>query len=67
MSRLLLSAFSLALLSSAGCTAIHQMKSDLKWKNKPALDFELEKFEGGKVKLSDYLGKPVLLSFFAFG
>lgn len=34
---------------------------------KPAPDFELTALDGGKVRLSEYRGKPVVLQFFAFG
>ena len=35
--------------------------------NRPAPDFELTALDGDKVKLSDYRGRPVLISFFGYG
>jgi cytochrome oxidase Cu insertion factor (SCO1/SenC/PrrC family) len=32
-----------------------------------ARDFELPALDGGKVRLSDHRGKPVVLAFWAFG
>ncbi len=43
-----------------GCA---QTRLDLRWKNKPAPDFELTALDGGKVRLASYFGRPVLLTF----
>lgn len=50
-----------------GCSSKngHQQVSNLE--NKAAPDFELNALDGGRVKLSELRGKPVLLAFFAFG
>lgn len=34
---------------------------------KPAPDFELTALDGKRVKLSEFRGRPVLLSFFGYG
>ena len=47
-----------------GCT---QARYEMKFKGKPAPDFELASLEGELVRLSDFRGKPVLLTFWALG
>ncbi len=34
-------------------------------KGEPAIDFSIERFDGGSFQLSDHKGKPVLINFFA--
>jgi thiol-disulfide isomerase/thioredoxin len=57
----------LAMIGVAGCASGEYRKFEARWKNKPAADFELAAVDGGKVKLSDYRGKPVVLAFWALG
>lgn len=46
-------------------TAAPVASSEIAELNEPAPDFELELFGGGKVRLSDYEGKVVVLNFWA--
>ncbi len=58
--------FSVFLLS-VGCSHIWEARYARKMVGKLATDFELQSLGGGKIKLSDFQGKPVLLSFWAHG
>lgn len=53
----------LALLS--GCTTLYRSSIQMKIANKPAPDFTLTTADGGEVTLSHYLGRPVILNFWA--
>ncbi len=52
--------------SMSGCAVGAQRQFAAQVKNKPAPDFELTALDGGKVRLSDQRGKPVIVAFFAF-
>jgi len=64
MNRIILPLAGLALLTT-GC--LSSMRYDHQMRGKPAPDFELTALDGGKVRLSEFRGKPVLLSFWASG
>ena len=51
----------------AGCSARNGGHGTSHLNGKPAPDFELTGLDGKRVKLSDFRGKPVLLSFFGYG
>ena len=51
----------------AGCSTKGGRQQVSKLENKLAPDFELTALDGGRVKLSELRGKPVLLAFFAYG
>ncbi len=70
MKRMVCTGLTLMILTSAGCSMWREAR--IKWqmgkmKNKMAPDFELTALDGGKVRLSDLRGKPVLLAFWAGG
>ena len=50
-----------------GCSAGNGGQHVSRLENKPAPDFELTALDGSRVRLSEFRGKPVLLSFFAYG
>lgn len=54
-----ITAFALILSAAAGSSALTVKEGE------PAPDFEITKIDGGKVKLSSYKGKVVLLAFWA--
>ena len=56
-----------AIAMLAGCSAKNGRQQVSKLENKPAPDFELTALDGGRVKLSELRGKPILLAFFAYG
>ncbi len=64
MQRLGTSALIVLGLLTSGCASA---KYAQEMKGTQAPDFELASLDGGKVKLSDYRGKPVLLAFWAYG
>lgn len=64
-SKLLLTLTAIAML--AGCSTKNGNQHVSRLENKQAPDFELTALDGGRVKLSEFRGKPVLLSFFAYG
>ncbi len=51
----------------AGCSSDGSRHQMFALKNKPAPDFELAALDGGRVRLSEFRGKPVLLAFFGCG
>ncbi len=51
----------------AGCADAAGRRLVSPLKHKAAPDFELTALDGGKVRLSDHRGKPIVLAFFAFG
>lgn len=57
------------LIAITGCAATtpEQRKIDTELGRKQAPDFELKALDGQNVRLSDYRGKPVLLTFWGFG
>lgn len=57
----------LTLSTSIGCASMAERQFIDRVKNKPAPDFELAALDGGKVRLSELRGKPVVLAFWAFG
>jgi|CXWL01.1.fsa_nt_gi cytochrome oxidase Cu insertion factor (SCO1/SenC/PrrC family) len=61
----LLNIIAIGMLAGCSSKSGHQRVSKLE--NKPAPDFELTALDGGRVKLSELRGKPVLLAFFAYG
>ena len=63
--RFFLNITALCMLTGCSTKSGHQRVSNLE--NKPAPDFELTALDGGRVKLSELRGKPVLLAFFAYG
>lgn len=50
-----------------GCTSDGGRRKSFPLKNKPAPDFELTALDGGRVRLSELRGKPVVLAFFGCG
>ncbi len=55
----------LSALPLSGCTHAMKTRLDKHVLNKPAPDFELTAMDGGQTKLSDFRGKPVILSFWS--
>ncbi len=51
----------------SGCQTPEHRAFDAQVLNKPAPDFELDALGGGKVRLSNMRGKPVVLAFFSPG
>lgn len=56
-----------ALCVLAGCKSPRQRAFEAAVLGKTAPDFELDALDGGKVRLSGFRGKPILLTFFAYG
>ncbi|MBI4716230.1 MAG: redoxin domain-containing protein [Planctomycetes bacterium] len=56
-----------ALLAGLGCHGAEQAQFCRQVLNKPAPEFALETIDGGKVTLSEFRGKPVLVAFWAYG
>ena len=56
-----------AVVVLTGCGGMSAGRFEAKMRNTTAPDFELTALDGGKVKLSEQRGKPVLLAFWAFG
>lgn len=67
MKRLLLGGLAMTALVSAGCTMLHVTSARLRMTNKAAPDFTLTALNGDTVRLSDFRGKSVVLTFFAVG
>lgn len=59
--------FALSLVALTGCEAMMMRHITSRLKKNPAPDFELTALDGETVRLSELRGKPVLLSFWAFG
>ena len=59
--------FALSLVALTGCEAMMMRNVTSRPKKNPAPDFELTALDGETVRLSELRGKPVLLSFWAFG
>ncbi len=57
----------LALLATTGCANMKLERIRSRLKNTEAKNFTLTSLDGTEVSLSDFHGKPVLLSFFAVG
>ncbi len=56
-----------AVVANSGCMAMRTWQLEAKWKGEPAPDFELAALDGGTVTLSEFQGRPMLLSFFGAG
>lgn len=56
-----------ALAALTGCSSNNGPQGVSHMEGKPAPDFELVALDGGKVRLSEFRGKPVLLAFFGYG
>lgn len=67
MSRTGLLLLLIGLVGLAGCHRAEQGRFRKKFMDKPAPDFELTALDGGKVKLSAYRGKPVIVTFWGHG
>lgn len=57
----------MALAATASCASDPARQYAARMTKKPAPDFELVALDGGKVRLSELRGKPVVLAFWAFG
>ncbi len=57
----------LAMATSVGCASTPERQYADRMMKKAAPDFELTALDGGKVRLSEFRGKPVVLAFWAFG
>jgi len=57
----------LAMSMTFGCASTAERQYADRMMKKPAPDFELAALDGGKVRLSELRGKPVVLAFWAFG
>lgn len=55
------------MLTATGCSPWKDSRYRSAMRNTAAKDFELESLSGESVKLSQFRGRPVVLSFFAFG
>ncbi len=67
MNRTALNGLMVLLIGLPGCVAMREHRMMSRFKNKPAPDFELAALDGGKVRLSSFRGKPVVLAFFGYG
>ena len=59
--------FAISLVALTGCEAMLMRHVASRLKKSTAPDFELTALDGETVRLSRLRGKPVLLSFWAFG
>ena len=57
----------LTLAGPLGCAQFEAARFARQIEGRPAPDFELSALDGGKVRLSELRGQPVLLAFWAFG
>ncbi len=67
MVRTITTSLAIAVLFSAGCAGQSDRRFANGITNKPAREFELKDLSGKLVKSSEFLGKPVLLAFWAYG
>ncbi len=67
MRRTWLTVVLISIFTQTGCSAIRESAFVSQVKNKPARDFALTALDGAEVRLSDYRGRPVLLTFWAVG
>ena len=65
MKRLLCASLLLGTVASAGCSQLAERYFVWNVKNKPVPDFELTAIDGGKVRLSQFRGRPVVLAFWS--
>lgn len=50
-----------------GCAHLAEKRLLSRMQGRPAPDFELRDLDGHSVKLSDFKGKPTVVSFFGYG
>ncbi len=55
------------LATAGGCIHTDRADSFYAMKNQPAPGFQLPSLDGGRVRLEDFKGKPIVLAFFAYG
>jgi cytochrome oxidase Cu insertion factor (SCO1/SenC/PrrC family) len=67
MRRIWLAVAFISICTQMGCSALSEHEFVSQVKNKPARDFTLTALDGAEVRLRDYRGRPVLLSFWAVG
>ena len=65
--RKLLAMALLAPFAATGCATWESGQFSSRHKSKPAADFELTSLDGSRVRLSSFRGKPVVLTFWAYG
>jgi cytochrome oxidase Cu insertion factor (SCO1/SenC/PrrC family) len=56
-----------ALTIPTGCSGIMERRFVSQIQDRPAPDFELTSLDGQKIRLADFRGKSVVLSFWAYG
>ena len=56
-----------AIIALVSFSCLSEKRYRLQMQGKPAPDFSLMDLDGNKVQLSDFRGRPVVLTFWAYG
>ena len=67
MARTVAMSLAAVVLFSTGCASQSERRFINGITNKPAHDFALKDLSGNVVKSSEFLGKPIVLAFWAYG